>query len=190
MSDDHTAPASDDDTAAGAEATEPGPGAAAARLPAPLQVRDPSRYKILAEHGRGGIGRVVRATDREFGRDVALKELLRRSPMAEVRFLREAVITSRLEHPNIVPVHEAGHWPDGTPFYTMKLVSGRSLRELIDEARTLEDRLALLPRVLAVADAIAYAHARGVIHRDLKPANIIVGEYGETVVIDWGLAKY
>jgi len=170
--------------------TETEPGAGTPRLPAPLQVRDPSRYVVLAEHGRGGIGRVVRATDREFGRDVALKELLRRTAMSESRFLREAVITSRLEHPNIVPVHEAGRWPDGTPFYTMKLVSGEPLQVRIDAARTWADRLALLPRVVAVCDAIAYAHDRGVIHRDLKPSNIIVGAYGETIVIDWGLAKY
>ncbi len=155
-----------------------------------LPVRDPERYQIIAEHARGGIGRVLRATDREFGRDVALKELLRLSPLAEVRFVREAIITARLEHPNIVPVHEAGRWPDGRPYYAMKLVSGRPLRELIEEARTLADRLKLLERVVAVADAIAYAHDHGVIHRDLKPSNIIVGEYGETIVIDWGLAKY
>jgi len=121
---------------------------------------------------------------------VALKELLRDSPIAEVRFLREAVITSRLEHPNIVPVHEAGRWPDGRPYYAMKLVSGRPLRALIDACRSFAERLALLDRVVAVTDAIAYAHDRGVIHRDLKPSNIIVGDYGETIVIDWGLAKY
>jgi eukaryotic-like serine/threonine-protein kinase len=173
-------------------AGEPGesaPAGGVARRLAPLQVRDRGRYAVIAEHGRGGIGRVLRATDLEFGRDVALKELLIRTPTSEVRFMREAIITARLEHPNIVPVHEAGKWPDGTPFYAMKLVSGRPLKALIDEAKTYADRVALLERVLAVADAIAYAHARGVIHRDLKPSNIIVGEYGETIVIDWGLAK-
>jgi eukaryotic-like serine/threonine-protein kinase len=106
-----------------------------------------------------------------------------------VRFLREAVITARLEHPGIVAVHEAGRWPDGTPFYAMRLVSGQSLRELISERATVTARLGLLHHVLAVTDAIAYAHARHVIHRDLKPANVVVGDCGETIVVDWGLAK-
>jgi len=159
------------------------------RLPAPLQYRDPDRYQIVAEHGRGGLGRVYRARDKELGRDVALKELLHRGSTGELRFFREALITARLEHPGIVPVHEAGRWPDGTPFYAMKLVAGRPLKELIEECKTLEDRLALLPNIIAVADAIAYAHDRKIIHRDLKPSNVIVGEFGETVVIDWGLAK-
>jgi WD40 repeat protein len=156
---------------------------------APLQVRDRGRYQVIAEHGRGGIGRVLRATDREFGRDVAVKELLVRTASSEMRFMREALITARLEHPNIVPVHEAGRWDDGTPFYAMKLVAGRPLKALIAETTTYAERLKLLDRVLAVTDAIAYAHDRGVIHRDLKPSNIIVGDYGETIVIDWGLAK-
>ncbi len=159
------------------------------RLPAPLQYRDPQRYQIVAEHGRGGLGRVYRARDKELGRDVALKELLHRGTSSELRFFREALITARLEHPGIVPIHEAGRWPDGTPFYAMKLVAGRPLKELIDDCKTLEDRLALLPNVIAVADAIAYAHDHKIIHRDLKPSNVIVGEFGETVVIDWGLAK-
>ncbi|HET7506310.1 MAG TPA: serine/threonine-protein kinase [Kofleriaceae bacterium] len=156
--------------------------------PGPAQVRDPARYQILGEHGRGGLGRVSRAHDRELGRDVAIKELITRG-QGEARFLREALITARLEHPGIVPVHEAGRWPDGTPFYAMKLVSGRPLRELIAERTTVEDRLGLLHHVIAVADAIAYAHGRNIIHRDLKPSNVIVGEFGETVVIDWGIAK-
>ncbi|HEU4728222.1 MAG TPA: WD40 repeat domain-containing serine/threonine protein kinase [Kofleriaceae bacterium] len=153
------------------------------------QIRDPERYLVLGEHGRGGLGRVSRAHDRELGRDVAIKELISRGSSTEARFLREALITARLEHPGIVPVHEAGRWPDGTPFYAMKLVSGRPLRELIVERKTAEERLGLLHHVIAVADAIAYAHGRHIVHRDLKPANVIVGEFGETVVIDWGLAK-
>ena len=175
-----------------AEASQTGDarGAYEEAAAAVLQVRDRGRYAVVAEHGRGGVGRVLRATDQEFGRDVAVKELLQRTPASEARFLREAIITARLEHPNVVPVHEAGRWPDGTPFYAMKLVAGRPLAALIDEARTRPDRLALLQRVLAVADAMAFAHDRGVIHRDLKPSNVIVGDYGETVVIDWGLAKY
>jgi len=153
------------------------------------QVRNPERYQVINEHGRGGLGRVLRAHDRELGRDVAIKELISRGDIGEVRFLREALITARLEHPGIVPVHEAGRWPDGTPFYAMKLVAGRSLRVLIAERPTVEQRIELLPHVIAVADALAYAHGRNIIHRDLKPANVIVGDFGETVVIDWGLAK-
>ncbi len=143
----------------------------------------------MGEHGRGGLGRVSRAHDRELGRDVAIKELISGGHVEEVRFLREALITARLEHPSIVPVHEAGRWPDGTPFYAMKLVSGRSLRDLIAECTTNDQRIGLIHHVIAVADAIAYAHGRNIIHRDLKPANVIVGDFGETIVIDWGLAK-
>ena len=159
------------------------------RPPLPTQIRDHQRYHFLGEHGRGGLGRVSRAHDRELGRDVAIKELLSRSNANEVRFLREVLITARLEHPGIVPVHEAGRWADGTPFYAMKLVAGRSLRDLIAERPRAEDRIDLLHHVIAVADAIAYAHGRNIIHRDLKPANVIVGDFGETIVIDWGLAK-
>jgi WD40 repeat protein len=155
----------------------------------PNQQRNRQRYKFLGEHGRGGIGRVLKAHDRDLGRQVAIKELLSRGQAHEARFFREVEITARLEHPGIVPVHEAGRWSDGTPFYAMKLVSGRPLRDLLAERPTVEDRLGLLHHVIAVADAIAYAHERRIIHRDLKPANIIVGDFGETVVIDWGLAK-
>ncbi len=156
---------------------------------ATTQLRDPERYLIIGEHGRGGLGRVSRAHDRDLGRDVAIKELISRSSISEVRFLREALITARLEHPGIVPVHEAGRWPDGTPFYAMKLVAGRPLRDLIAERTTVAERIGLLHHVIAVADAIAYAHEKNIIHRDLKPANVIVGDFGETIVIDWGLAK-
>ena len=158
-------------------------------LPIGVRRRERERYQIISEHGRGGLGRVSRAHDRELGRDVAIKELIARGNLGEVRFLREALITARLEHPGIVPVHEAGQWPDGTPFYAMKLVAGRPLRELIAERATVEQRLGLLHHVIAVADAIAYAHGRHIIHRDLKPSNVVVGDYGETIVIDWGLAK-
>jgi WD40 repeat protein len=96
---------------------------------------------------------------------------------------------ARLQHPSIVPIYEAARWADGKPFYSMKLVSGRSLKELIADAPMLDQRLALIPHAIAVAEAIAYAHSRRVIHRDIKPANVIVGPFGETVVIDWGLAK-
>jgi hypothetical protein len=152
-------------------------------------IRDPRRYEILGEHGRGALGRVSRAYDKDLGRDIAVKELLSRGEIHERRFAREAMITARLEHPGIVPLYEAGKWPDGTPFYAMKLVAGRSLRELLAERTEVADRIALLHHVIAVADAMAYAHGRNIIHRDLKPANVIVGDFGETVVIDWGLAK-
>jgi WD40 repeat protein len=157
--------------------------------PPAVPKRDPARYQILGEHGRGGLGRVARAHDRELGRDIAIKELISRGHLSEVRFLREALITARLEHPGIVPVYEAGRWADGTPFYAMKLVAGRSLRDLLTERTTVDERIALLHHVIAVADALAYAHGRNIIHRDLKPSNVIVGDFGETVVIDWGLAK-
>jgi WD40 repeat protein len=177
-----------DQTLASAAGT-PRSGAEKARRPAPLQYRDPERYEVIAEHGRGGLGRVMRARDKELGRPVAIKEMLHPGMTSELRFFREALITARLEHPGIVPVHEAGRWPDGTPFYAMKLVAGRPLKAVIEDATSLDARLALLPHVIAVADAVAYAHSRGIIHRDLKPSNVIVGDFGETVVIDWGLAK-
>jgi WD40 repeat protein len=132
---------------------------------------------------------VSRAHDRKLGRDIAIKELISRGALEEVRFMREALITARLQHPGIVPVYEAGCWPDGTPFYAMKLVAGRSLRDLLAGCKTIDERIPLLHHVIAVADAIAYAHDHNIIHRDLKPGNVIVGDFGETVVIDWGLAK-
>jgi eukaryotic-like serine/threonine-protein kinase len=154
-----------------------------------LAADDPERYEQVSEHARGGLGRVVRAVDRRLGRTVAVKELLRHDPSNEARFMREAMITARLEHPGIVPVHEAGRWPNGDPYYVMKLVEGRTLKELIGERAALRDRLGLLPHVIAVADAVGYAHSEGVIHRDLKPSNVIVGGFGETIVVDWGLAR-
>ncbi len=155
-----------------------------------LPTDDPNRYDLSAEHARGGLGRVLKAHDDRLGRTVAIKELLKTtSTRAEARFIREALITARLQHPGIVPVHEAGRWPSGEPYYVMKLISGESLKEMIAERRDLRDRLALLPNVIAVAEAIAYAHNHEVIHRDIKPSNVVVGEFGETIVVDWGLAK-
>ena len=147
------------------------------------------RFELLDELARGGLGRVYRARDPRTGRVVALKEVLRPQHEIVQRFAREALVTANLQHPSIVPVYEVGRWPNGEPFYAMKLVEGRTLDALIGEARTVGERLALLPHVIAVAEALAYAHGEHVIHRDLKPANILVGAYGETVVIDWGLAK-
>jgi eukaryotic-like serine/threonine-protein kinase len=174
----------------GSQPTLPVPAAAAhAEELDQLAADDPERYEQVSEHARGGLGRVVRALDRRLGRTVAVKELLRHDPSNEARFLREAMITARLEHPGIVPVHEAGRWPNGDPYYVMKLVEGRTLKELIIERLALRDRLGLLPHIVAVADAVGYAHSEGVIHRDLKPSNVIVGAFGETIVVDWGLAR-
>jgi eukaryotic-like serine/threonine-protein kinase len=152
-----------------------------------LAVVDPVLFEAEAELARGGMGRITRARDRRLGRDVAIKEVLGRHLNA--RFEREVSITARLQHPAIVPIYEAGRWPDGSAFYAMRLVSGGTLAHAIANTRTLEDRLALLPHVIAVTDALAYAHAQRIVHRDLKPGNVLVGEFGETLVIDWGLAK-
>jgi WD40 repeat protein len=148
-----------------------------------------TRYVIERELARGGLGRVLIAYDRRLGRTVAIKEVLLETPDARRRFVREALLTARLEHPAIVPVHDVGRWPSGELFYCMKRVSGRALSDVVRGARELRERLTLIPNLIAVADAVAYAHAHGVLHRDLKPANILVGDYGETLVIDWGIAK-
>jgi hypothetical protein len=146
-------------------------------------------YQLERELGRGGMGRVSLAFEARLQRVVAVKELLRGGPAAEVRFAREALVTARLQHPAIVPVYEAGRWPSGQPFYAMKLLAGRPLGELLRSCPTLETRLALVKHLIPVSEAVAYAHQQRVLHRDLKPDNIIVGDFGETVVIDWGLAK-
>lgn len=162
------------------------------------RARDARRYEVRGEHGRGGMGRILAVWDRRMRRDVALKELLPADAAGRrdvnqgriiARFLREARITGRLQHPSIIPVHEIGVRDDGTLYYTMKLVRGRTLRKAISEATTIEARMALLPHYLNLCQAIAYAHAHGVIHRDIKPSNVMIGEFGETLVIDWGLAK-
>ncbi|MDC1142697.1 serine/threonine-protein kinase [Planctomycetota bacterium] len=165
------------------------------------------RYEIKREFARGGMGRILIAFDASVGREVALKELL---PNVEDhstssgtsgvidRFLREAKITGQLEHPNIVPVYEIGKRDDGRTYYTMKFVQGKTLEtrlraingdETIDKREKLSRRLRLLENFLDVCNALAYAHSRRVIHRDLKPANIMVGDFGETLVLDWGLAR-
>ncbi len=149
-----------------------------------------------AELARGGMGRVSRVRDRRLGRELVVKEPLLRPgqswierQMMYARFEREARITARLNHPSIVAVHEAGRWPTGRPFYAMRHVAGIALNEAIAARTTMEARLELLPNIIAATEAIAYVHTRGIVHRDLKPHNILVGEFGETVVIDWGLAK-
>jgi tetratricopeptide (TPR) repeat protein len=148
-----------------------------------------SSYELREQLGAGGMGKVVVARDRRLGRLLAIKVAQTADPSLRTRFTREAVLTARLQHPSIIPVHEAGIWLGDEPFYAMKLVVGSSLARLIARAQSLDERLALVPNVIAVVDALAYAHAQRVIHRDLKPDNVIVGEFGETIVIDWGLAK-
>ena len=172
-----------------AGSSQPGGDRAAAAAGPELPLADPSQYVSEREIARGGMGRIIAAHDRILGRPVALKELLHVDPEQAARFRREALITARLQHPAIVPVYQAGRWPSGEPFYAMKLVAGRPLDRAIADARTLTARLGLLPSILAAVDAIAYAHSHRVVHRDLKPANVLVGDFGEIVVIDWGLAK-
>ncbi|HWE39004.1 MAG TPA: tetratricopeptide repeat protein [Isosphaeraceae bacterium] len=151
------------------------------------------RYELLDELGRGGMGLVVRARDRDLGRDVALKVLLesrRDDPELVRRFVEEAQICGQLQHPGVVPVHELGTLADRRPYFTMRLVKGETLSALL-RARPDpgHDRPRLLGILEAACQTVAYAHARGVIHRDLKPANVMVGAFGVVQVMDWGLAK-
>lgn len=154
-----------------------------------VEIVSRDRYVLGDEMAQGGIGRILRANDKRLERHVALKQLLDPNPENEARFLREALVTAKLQHPAIVPVYDVGRFPDGEIFYAMKLVTGRSLGEVVEEAGSFDERLALLPHVIAVAEAIAYAHSERIVHRDLKPANVLIGPFGETVVIDWGIAK-
>ena len=161
-----------------------------------LDVRvDPSRYQILGAIASGGMGRTSRAIDLRLGRVVALKELKHANPAWTARFEREARLTARLQHPAIVAIYEAGRWSDpggpqdGEPFYAMRFVEGTTLADEISRRERLADRIALLPSVVSIVEAVAYAHLQGVIHRDIKPHNILVGPFGETILIDWGLAK-
>jgi len=168
-----------------------------------LSTSSGKRFRILRPHAHGALGQVFLAQDEELQREVALKEM--REPFAHhadsrARFLREAEITGQLEHPGIVPVYGLGRYPDGRPFYAMRFIRGQSLSDAItrfheadhpqrdpgERALTLRG---LLGRFVAVCNAVDFAHSRGVIHRDLKPSNIMLGPYGETLVVDWGLAK-
>jgi WD40 repeat protein/tRNA A-37 threonylcarbamoyl transferase component Bud32 len=148
-----------------------------------------SAYVFGKEIGRGGMGRILAARDRRIGRPVAIKEILDLSPSMAARFEREARLTARLQHPGIVPVYEIGQFSGGRAFYAMPRLPGTTLREAIAHAHSLPERLALLPVVIAAAEAVAYAHSQRIVHRDLTPANILIGKFGETVVIDWGIAK-
>jgi len=155
-----------------------------------------ARYSKQSLHRQGGIGRIWIAHDSNLDRPVALKDLqpqYTEDPAARERFIREAQITGKLDHPNIVPVYQLRHGSDvSEPFYTMRLVAGKTLRELIGQYHqelNRRNQVHLLNILNTVCQAIAYAHSQGVIHRDLKPANIVVGEFGEIFVLDWGLAK-
>jgi tetratricopeptide (TPR) repeat protein len=152
---------------------------------------DASRYELRDELARGGGGRVCKAFDRKLGREVAIKfpHDDEEGAILRARLEREARILAGLEHPAIVPIHDAGRWTDGRPYFAMRLLGGNTLRDALRAAKTFDARVALLAVVVAIADAMAYAHRNGVIHRDLKPQNVVVGELGDTVVIDWGLAK-
>jgi serine/threonine protein kinase/tetratricopeptide (TPR) repeat protein len=164
---------------------------------------DGRRFRVLRPHAAGGLGAVYVALDAELNREVALKQILPRhadDPDSRRRFLIEAEITGGLEHPGIVPVYGLGVYEDGRPYYAMRFIRGDSLKEAIERfhadttlrhdpgRRSLALRN-LLGRLVDVCDAIEYAHTRGVLHRDIKPGNVIVGKHGETLVVDWGLAK-
>jgi tetratricopeptide (TPR) repeat protein len=154
-----------------------------------VEAAPPERYELGSVIARGGMGTIVGAFDRRLGRSIAVKRLDAASSTARARFDREIAVTAALQHPNIVPIYDAGELADGRPFYAMRHVPGHSFDHAIAAATTREDRFALLGPIVSAADAVAYAHQRGVVHRDLKPLNILVGPFGETVVIDWGLAK-
>ena len=152
---------------------------------------DLARFAVIGELGRGGMGRVLEAVDPDLGRAVAVKVVIDPAQMDRARlarFVAEARITAQLEHPNIVPVYEMGVTDDGEVFFVMRKVQGRSLAEVLhdgDEAWTLHR---LVRALVQVCRAIAYAHSRGVLHRDLKPANLMLGAFGEVLVLDWGVA--
>jgi serine/threonine protein kinase/predicted Zn-dependent protease len=161
------------------------------------------RFRVVRPHAQGGLGSVFIAEDEELHREVALKQIHdehAHNQESRARFLLEAEVTGRLEHPGIVPVYGLGTHADGRPFYVMRFIRGNSLKEAIDDFHRAEETIRdpgtrtlavreLLGRFLAACNAIAYAHNRGVLHRDLKPSNIMLGPYGETLVVDWGLAK-
>ena len=147
-----------------------------------------TKYRLIKELARGGMGTVYLAEDTKLNREVAIKVLSTpelNSGLAR-RMVREAQIVARLEHPGIVPVHDVGVLEDGRVFYAMKFVRGSRLDEYAVRADSIKD---CLRKFQAVCDAVAFAHAHGVVHRDLKPQNIMIGSFGEVLVLDWGVAK-
>src|SRR5665647_1872842 len=160
---------------------------------APIDTHD-SPVNTLAAYalgeviGKGGMGEVVSAHDRRIGRDVALKRLNADAPTeADInRFLREARIQARLDHPAIVPVHELGRDANGRPYFTMKRLTGETLRDQLPKEQPGNQRM--LRAFGEMCLAVEFAHMRGVVHRDLKPSNIMLGDYGEVYILDWGLA--
>ncbi|MFZ5446883.1 MAG: serine/threonine-protein kinase [Myxococcota bacterium] len=179
--------------------SQSGAGATGARAELPLQQE--GRYAVPEgvtdpELARGGMGRVLTLVDTHLKREVAVKELLREhtaehsstGPMLENLFVREARVLALLEHPGVVPVYELGRRADGTPYYAMRRIRGRSLHAALADCVSLDERLALLSHFIDVAQTVGYAHSKGVVHRDLKPDNVMVSRFGETQVIDWGLA--
>lgn len=147
-----------------------------------------TKYEILERIGRGGMGTVYATRDRELDRIVAIKVLSLPGADRDAvrRMLREAKILAQLEHPAIVPIHDVGVLPDGRVFYAMKRVRGERLDEYARQARTIPERLRVFERI---CEAVAFAHSAGVVHRDLKPQNVMVGSFGEVLVMDWGVAK-
>ncbi len=173
------------------------PNAASQTSKAP---RTEERYKLLDNFAHGGLGNIWLAEDTSIHRQIAFKELLPKAlknRSVVERFMEEAQITGQLEHPCIVPIYDVGYQENGTPFYAMKLLKGGNMEKAIEEMHALargstERQLAftrLLRQVIAVCQALGYAHGKGVLHRDLKPLNVMLGEFGETLVLDWGLAK-
>ncbi|MDR0610584.1 MAG: serine/threonine protein kinase, partial [Planctomycetaceae bacterium] len=169
------------------------------RPSAPLSVADDTGtygiHRVLRTHQKGGMGRILIAYDQYLKRDIALKELhpeVAEDESIVRRFIGEAEITAQLEHPGIVPIHTLGLDKSGNPYYTMKLIKGHTLQEAIKAYHrnsTRQELLNLVRRLVSICKTMAFAHNKGVIHRDLKPANIMLGEHGETLVMDWGLAK-
>jgi len=178
--DDTLAPAARSDTKVSSDAPPAG---------APVRLSLPA-YELGGLLGRGGMGDIVQGRDRKIGRDVAIKQLRTDTPSAEAvaRFLREARIQARLEHPSIVPVHELGRDAQDVPYFTMKKLTGRTLQELL-ASDAVPRRQRLLRMFADICLAVEFAHARGVVHRDLKPANVMCGDFGEVYVLDWGLAR-